>query len=103
MRLQPGLGRLEADPDPVVEPTRVLATTPDDFTDLRDPSQPTITVFLYRITLHAETRNSLRRTLPDGRTTRPLRAGSRRPASLARPARSRCGPGGRPRADSGRP
>ncbi|HET6639926.1 MAG TPA: DUF4255 domain-containing protein, partial [Gemmatimonadota bacterium] len=32
-----------------------------------DPPQPTITVFLYRVALHAPSRNAPRRVLPDGR------------------------------------
>jgi hypothetical protein len=57
---------------PLVPASEIVAARPDQFDNFRDPSQPTITVFLYRITVHEETRNSLRRTLPDGRITRPL-------------------------------
>jgi hypothetical protein len=55
---------------PLVNPNDVLLTTPDDF-DV-SPAQPTVTIFLYRVTVNPEMRNGPRRTLADGRVTRPL-------------------------------
>lgn len=55
---------------PLVNANDIALSTPDDF-DV-SPNQPTVTVFLYRVTVNAELRNGARRTLPDGRTTRPL-------------------------------
>ncbi len=57
---------------PLVDPAQIVAARPDQFEDFPDALQPAITVFLYRISIHEETRNSLRRILPDGRMTRPL-------------------------------
>jgi hypothetical protein len=51
----------------MVNPNRIFLATPDEFTGLEDPPQPTITVFLYRVALHATSRNTPRRVLPDGR------------------------------------
>jgi hypothetical protein len=56
----------------LVDPTRVVVGTPDEFETLGDPAQPTVTVFLYRVGVNPEMRNGPRRLLPDGRTTRPL-------------------------------
>jgi hypothetical protein len=56
----------------IVSAANIFVATPDDFTTLNPPSQPTITVFLYRVGVNSEMRNSPRRTLPQGRTTRPL-------------------------------
>lgn len=61
---------LKAGVPPLVNANDILLSTPDDFQ--ADPPQPTITVFLYRITLNPEMRNGPRRLLPDGRLTRPL-------------------------------
>ena len=54
----------------IVQPANIVLSTPDDFQ--AEPDQPVITVFLYRIAIHSELRNSPRRILPDGRNTRPL-------------------------------
>lgn len=55
-----------------VDPIQISLSTPDDFKDLEIPANPAVTVFLYRIAVNAETRNRSKRTLPDGRVTRPL-------------------------------
>ena len=57
---------------PMVAEDRIFAATPDEFDDLQDPTTPAITVFLYRVAVNAEMRNSPRRLLGDGRSTRPL-------------------------------
>ena len=54
----------------IVSPSNIVLSTPDDFNP--NPDQPVITVFLYRIAVNAELRNSPKRTLPDGSITRPL-------------------------------
>src|SRR5262245_53465577 len=59
-------------PAAMVPANRIFLATPDEFDPLRDPAQPAITVFLYRIAVNAEMRNLPKRTLPDGRTARPL-------------------------------
>jgi hypothetical protein len=56
----------------LVDPGRVVVGTPDEFEQLDDPAQPTVTVFLYRLGVNPQMRNGPRRLLPDGRTTRPL-------------------------------
>ena len=56
----------------VVEPGDIHLSTPDDFQNYQDPSDPVITIFLYRISINSQMRNSPRRMLPDGRTKRPL-------------------------------
>jgi hypothetical protein len=61
---------LKAGVPPLVNPSDIALTTPDDFESA--PSLPTITVFLYRVTVNPEMRNGPRRVLPDGRITRPL-------------------------------
>jgi hypothetical protein len=61
---------LKAGVPPLVNANDILLSTPDDFQVT--PTQPTITVFLYRITLNPEMRNGPRRVLPDGRLTRPF-------------------------------
>src|SRR5262245_6545049 len=61
---------LKAGVPPLVNANDILLSTPDDFQAA--PNQPTLTVFLYRITLNADMRNGMRRLLPDGRTTRTL-------------------------------
>ncbi|MBX3154848.1 MAG: DUF4255 domain-containing protein [Deltaproteobacteria bacterium] len=50
-----------------------LATT-QGFQDLKTPSRPTITLFLYRCIENPELRNSIQRRLPDGRISRPALA-----------------------------
>jgi hypothetical protein len=45
---------------------KVSVSTPDEFESLRDPLNPNITVFLYRIAVNPEMRNSPRRTRTDG-------------------------------------
>ena len=57
---------------PLVSASQILAARPDQFDAFREPTQPVVTVFLYRISVHEETRNSCKRVLPNGRTTRPL-------------------------------
>jgi hypothetical protein len=61
---------LRAGVPPLVNPNDINLSTPDDFEST--PNQPTITVFLYRISVNADMRNGPRRVLPDGRVTRPL-------------------------------
>lgn len=56
----------------VVQPEHILVSTPDEFASLESPANPTITIFLYRIAINSEMRNGPKRTLPDGRITRPL-------------------------------
>jgi hypothetical protein len=56
----------------MVEEDRIFAATPDEFTDLQDPERPAITVFLYRVAIHSEMRNSPRRVLGNGRVARAL-------------------------------
>jgi hypothetical protein len=58
-------------PGAFVDPARITVATPDEFEGLRDPNQPNITVFLYRISVNPQLRNGPRRLLADGRTTRP--------------------------------
>ena len=58
--LHAGLGTMVAS-------NNVMLATPDEFSGLEDPLQPTVTAFLYRVALHAPSRNTPRRTLPDGR------------------------------------
>src|SRR5436309_13507016 len=57
---------------PMVSEDRIFAATPDEFDSLEDPDRPAITVFLYRVSVNSEVRNSPRRILPDGRSTPPL-------------------------------
>lgn len=57
---------------PVVPAAQILAARPDQFEAFQDPAQPVVTVFLYRISVHEEIRNSAKRVLPNGRMTRPL-------------------------------
>jgi hypothetical protein len=57
---------------PMVDQDRIFAVTPDEFEDLQNTDRPTITVFLYRVAVNSEMRNSPRRILGDGRVTRPL-------------------------------
>src|SRR5262245_4916958 len=61
---------LRAGVHPLVNASDILLSTPDDFQ--ATPSKPTLTVFLYRITVNPEMRNGPRRMLADGRVTRPL-------------------------------
>jgi hypothetical protein len=55
---------------PLVNANDIAIATPDDFQ--ASPNSPMITIFLYRVTVNPEMRNGPRRTLADGRTTRPL-------------------------------
>lgn len=57
---------------PLVPPAQIVPARPDQFNNFRDPVQPAITVFLYRISVNETVRNSLPRRLPDGSVTRPL-------------------------------
>ena len=54
----------------MVDPTRILVATPDEFEELQQPGQPHITIFLYRIAVNPQMRNLPRRTLPHGQTTK---------------------------------
>jgi hypothetical protein len=49
----------------------IMLSTPEQFEQLPDTGRTTLTIFLYRVSVGAEMRNMPRRTLPDGRTTRP--------------------------------
>jgi hypothetical protein len=51
---------------------QVQVATTKIFKSLESTTRPTITLLLYRTMEHAELRNSPRRTLADGTTTRPL-------------------------------
>jgi hypothetical protein len=57
-------------PSSMVEPGNIKLATPDEFE--QNPAKPHITLFLYRVTICNEVRNSPHRTLADGRVTRPL-------------------------------
>jgi hypothetical protein len=57
---------------PLVSAAQIVPARPDQFENFRDPAQPAVTVFLYRITVHESVRNSLPRHLPNGQVTRPL-------------------------------
>lgn len=57
-------------PAGMVDPSRIVLATPDDFEPLAQPQNPTVTVFLYRVSEHASLRNAPRRTLADGRVQR---------------------------------
>ena len=57
---------------PLVPAAQIVAGRPDQFEMFQDPAQPIVTVFLYRISVHEEIRNSSKRILPNGRVTRPL-------------------------------
>lgn len=61
---------LKAGVPPLVNANDILLSTPDDFQ--ATPNAPTVTVFLYRITVNPEMRNGPRRMLADGRVTGPL-------------------------------
>lgn len=58
-----------------VEPANVFVATPDEFEPLAARAAsfpPTITVFLYHVTIAAGVRNASRQVLPNGAVTRPL-------------------------------
>lgn len=57
-------------PTTMVSAANIVAATPDEFTGYVTPTQPTLTVFLYRIALNPQMRNERRRVLPDGRIQR---------------------------------
>lgn len=57
---------------PSVPNLSVLLATPDEFAGMQNPQDPVISIFLHRITVHPEMRNSPRRRLPNGLVTRPL-------------------------------
>jgi hypothetical protein len=59
-------------PAGLVDPTRIMVCTPDQFTGLRDPAHPNVTLFLYRIAVNPQMRNYPRRNVGGGRTARPL-------------------------------
>ncbi len=50
----------------------VQVATPATFEKIVTLSRPAVSVFLYRIGVHAEMRNASWRTLPQGKTARPL-------------------------------
>jgi hypothetical protein len=50
----------------------VKLATPDEFDGFDNPRTPVVSVFLYRVGVNPEMRNGPRRTLPGGKTTRPL-------------------------------
>jgi hypothetical protein len=54
----------------MVDPARIQVATPDEFESLKDPAQPNITVFFYRIATNPQMRNGPRRILPGGKTSR---------------------------------
>lgn len=54
-------------PAAMVDPTRILLATPDEFATLATPPNPHITVFLYRIAVNGEMRNVPPRLLAGGR------------------------------------
>lgn len=56
----------------IVDPARIVLATPQEFDGFANPDRPMVTIFLYRVAINAEMRNRPRRTLPDGRVTRPL-------------------------------
>jgi len=55
----------------MVTEDRIFAATPDEFDALQDPATPAITIFLYRVTVNSEMRNSPPRMLSNGRLSRP--------------------------------
>lgn len=57
-------------PPALVPAARIFVATPDEFSGLEDPNQPTVTVFLYRAAIVPSARNAPRRLRPDGRTVR---------------------------------
>lgn len=61
--LQNGLGGL-------VSPADVLLSTPDDFKNFA-PNQPSVTIFLYHVSVSGEMRNAPRRSLSSGAFQRP--------------------------------
>src|SRR5688500_16302931 len=50
----------------------VEVTTPEAFAGFQSPTDPVISIFLHRVTVHPEMRNAPRRRLADGSMTRPL-------------------------------
>ena len=70
--VESALTLLRASLPPLVNPARIVAVRPDQFADFADPTTPAVTIFLYRVTVEDSERNRLRRTLPGGRSTRPL-------------------------------
>jgi hypothetical protein len=63
--LRAGLSRMHLHP-------KIYVATPDEFADLQKPGTPHITVFLYRISVNPQLRNSPRRTLSTGQIVRQL-------------------------------
>jgi hypothetical protein len=64
---------LRAGVDPaIVAPSNIRVATPDEFDTFDALTEPSISLFLHRIAVSATVRNSPRRVLPDGTTTRPL-------------------------------
>ena len=54
----------------MVDPTRIVLATPDDFGAYVNPERPALTLFLYRVAVNPQMRNERKRTLPDGRIRR---------------------------------
>jgi hypothetical protein len=57
-------------PPALVPAARIMVATPDEFSGLEDPPQPTVTVFLYRTTVVPSVRNAPKRLRADGRVMR---------------------------------
>ena len=53
-----------------VDPNLITVATPDEFEALREPAKPSITIFLYRISVNPTMRNDPRRMRPDGSIVR---------------------------------
>jgi Pvc16 N-terminal domain len=54
----------------VILPTNIRIATPDEFADIDTAPDLAITIFLFRVVQNPELRNSMQRTLPDGRVMR---------------------------------
>jgi hypothetical protein len=57
---------------PTVPTVNVELASADAFSGFQGPQQPVISIFLHRVAVHPEMRNSPPRRLPDGSMTRPL-------------------------------
>ena len=55
-----------------VSAANIKLSTPAKFGDFKNPAQPTITLFLYRIAVNPTMRNGPHRVFDDGRCARPL-------------------------------
>jgi hypothetical protein len=65
------LNLLRTSMPPLLEEGHVVVARPDQFQRFRESTEPTLTVFLYRITLNESMRNTTRRLLPNGRLELP--------------------------------